>query len=98
MNYVDGFGNYNLEVGGAEGSKFENKSVLNLYFLDSGNQADCCLDRPEKDMIFTSIHRYIGGYDWVKLSQQSRLLQTSKRLQVLNSSYISIHPPFPRVS
>ena len=59
MNYVDGFGNYNLEVGGAEGSKFENKSVLNLYFLDSGNQADCCLDRPEKDMIFTSIHRYI---------------------------------------
>lgn len=34
---IDGFGNYNLEVGGIEGSGFANKSVLNLYFLDSGD-------------------------------------------------------------
>jgi len=34
---IDGFGNYNIEVGGAEGSGFQNKSVLNLYFLDSGD-------------------------------------------------------------
>ncbi|KAI3892328.1 hypothetical protein MKX03_006532 [Papaver bracteatum] len=34
---IDGFGNYNLEVGGAEGSSLQNKTVLNLYFLDSGD-------------------------------------------------------------
>ena len=27
---IDGFGNYNLEVGGVEGSGFVNKSILNL--------------------------------------------------------------------
>ncbi|GJZ78804.1 probable inactive purple acid phosphatase 29 [Tanacetum coccineum] len=34
---IDGFGNYNLEVHGVEGSSFMNKSILNLYFLDSGD-------------------------------------------------------------
>ncbi|KAL5136271.1 Chlorophyll a-b binding protein 7, chloroplastic [Glycine soja] len=37
VHIIDGFGNYNLEVGGVEGTDFENKSVLNLYFLDSGD-------------------------------------------------------------
>ncbi|KAM3711869.1 hypothetical protein ACB098_01G141400 [Castanea mollissima] len=79
--YIEGFGNYNLEVGGAEGSKFENKSVLNLYFLDSGNFADCCTDRDFPLPGPPEIHRYVIGYDWVKNSQQFWLLQTSKRLQ-----------------
>jgi len=34
---IEGWGNYNLEVGGVKGSSFENKSALNLYFLDSGD-------------------------------------------------------------
>ncbi|KAK5812400.1 hypothetical protein PVK06_027829 [Gossypium arboreum] len=48
---IDGFDNYNLEVGGVEGSSFANKSVLNLYFLDSGDH---------------SIVPSICGYGWIK--------------------------------
>ena len=36
-NKIDGFGNYNLEVFGTEGSPLEDKSVLNLYMVDSGD-------------------------------------------------------------
>ncbi|KAJ0515930.1 putative calcineurin-like phosphoesterase domain, ApaH type, metallo-dependent phosphatase [Helianthus annuus] len=37
VDVIDGFGNYNLEVHGTEGSSSGNKSILNLYFLDSGD-------------------------------------------------------------
>ncbi|KAF7843716.1 putative inactive purple acid phosphatase 29 [Senna tora] len=37
VHVIDGFGNYNLEVEGVKGTDMENKSVLNLYFLDSGD-------------------------------------------------------------
>jgi len=67
---IDGFGNYNLEVGGVEGSDFENKSVLNLYFLDSG-------DYSKVSTIF--------GYDWIKPSQQLWFQRTSAKLKVLSS-------------
>ncbi|XP_022631779.1 probable inactive purple acid phosphatase 29 isoform X1 [Vigna radiata var. radiata] len=63
---IDGFGNYNLEVGGVEGSDFENKSVLNLYFLDSG-------DYSKVSTIF--------GYDWIKPSQQLWFQRTSAKLK-----------------
>lgn len=63
---IDGFGNYNLEVGGVEGSGFENKSVLNLYFLDSGDYSK----------IF-----FIPGYDWIKPSQKRWFQQTSANLK-----------------
>lgn len=63
---VDGFGNYNLEVGGAEGSALANKSVLNLYFLDSGDY---------------STVPSIPGYGWIKPSQQLWFQKTSSRLQ-----------------
>ena len=33
VGFIDGFGNYNLEIRGVKGSGIENKSVLNLYFL-----------------------------------------------------------------
>ncbi|KAH7578140.1 hypothetical protein ACOSP7_000700 [Xanthoceras sorbifolium] len=63
---IDGFGNYNLEVGGVKGSVFENKSVLNLYFLDSGDYSTV-----------TSI----TGYGWIKPSQQFWFQRTSAKLQ-----------------
>lgn len=63
---VDGFGNYNLEVGGIEGTGFANKSVLNLYLLDSGDYSTV----PD-----------ISGYGWIKPSQQLWFLNTSKKLQ-----------------
>lgn len=65
---IDGFGNYNLEVAGAEGSSLRNKSVLNLYFLDSGDY---------------SVVPDIVGYDWIKPSQQFWFQRISKRLRVL---------------
>ncbi|GLT84881.1 hypothetical protein SLE2022_030910 [Rubroshorea leprosula] len=64
---IDGFGNYNLEVVGVEGSGFEDKSVLNLYFLDSGD--------------YSTVPSIIGGYGWIKLSQQLWFQQTSANLQ-----------------
>ncbi|XP_030512816.1 probable inactive purple acid phosphatase 29 isoform X3 [Rhodamnia argentea] len=63
---LDGFGNYNLEVHGFEGSGFENKSVLNLYFLDSGD--------------YSTVHA-ISGYGWIKPSQQVWFERTSVELQ-----------------
>ncbi|KAJ8748570.1 hypothetical protein K2173_003471 [Erythroxylum novogranatense] len=63
---IDGFGNYNLEIGGVEDTRFENKSVLNLYFLDSGDYSRV----PS-----------IPGYGWIKPSQQFWFQRTSQRLQ-----------------
>ncbi|CAK9328715.1 unnamed protein product [Citrullus colocynthis] len=63
---IDGFGNYNLKVGGVEGSGFENKSVLNLYFLDSGDY---------------STVPGIFGYGWIKTSQQFWFQLTSAKLK-----------------
>ncbi|KAL2345971.1 hypothetical protein Fmac_007256 [Flemingia macrophylla] len=63
---IDGFGNYNLEVAGVEGTDFENKSVLNLYFLDSGDY---------------STVPFISGYGWIKPSQQLWFQQTSEKLR-----------------
>ncbi|XP_048494565.1 probable inactive purple acid phosphatase 29 [Beta vulgaris subsp. vulgaris] len=63
---IDGFGNYNLEVAGVSGSQFHNKSVLNLYFLDSGDYSTVPL---------------IPGYGWIKASQQSWFLHTFSRLK-----------------
>ena len=68
VHIIDGFGNYNLEVGGVEGTDFENKSVLNLYFIDSGDYSKV----PS-----------ILGYDWIKPSQQFWFQRTSAKLQVL---------------
>ncbi|XP_009368962.2 probable inactive purple acid phosphatase 29 [Pyrus x bretschneideri] len=76
QDVIDGFGNYNLEVAGVEGSGFENKSVLNLYFLDSGDY---------------STVPSIGGYGWIKPSQQYWFEQTSAKLQ---KAYIS--KPLPQ--
>lgn len=63
---IDGYGNYNLEVSGAEGTSMDEKSVLNLYFLDSGDY---------------STVPSILGYGWIKASQQVWFQQTSSSLQ-----------------
>eukprot|EP00262_Sarcandra_glabra_P022223 TRINITY_DN977_c0_g1_i1.p1 TRINITY_DN977_c0_g1~~TRINITY_DN977_c0_g1_i1.p1 ORF type:complete len:404 (-),score=24.47 TRINITY_DN977_c0_g1_i1:307-1518(-) len=63
---IDGFGNYNLEVSGVQGSSLGNKSVLNLYFLDSGDY---------------STVPSIPGYGWIKPSQQLWFERTSSKLQ-----------------
>lgn len=69
INTIDGFGNYDLTVWGAPGSPFANSSVLNLYFLDSGDRA---------------IVDGIRTYDWIKESQLSWLRSVSKMFQVRN--------------
>ncbi|ERN08176.1 probable inactive purple acid phosphatase 29 [Amborella trichopoda] len=65
-DHIDGFGNYNLEVHGPIGSKLHNKSILNLYFLDSGDY---------------STVPSIPGYGWIKPSQQVWFQKTSSELQ-----------------
>ncbi|KAK9145924.1 hypothetical protein Sjap_005827 [Stephania japonica] len=66
VSEIDGFGNYNLEVGGVRGSGLGNKSVLNLYFLDSGDY---------------STVPSVYGYGWIKPSQQYWFQITSRQLQ-----------------
>ncbi|XP_057453310.1 probable inactive purple acid phosphatase 29 [Lotus japonicus] len=66
VHLIDGFGNYNLEVGGVEGTGFENKSVLNLYFLDSGDYSKV---------------PFIHGYGWIKPSQQLWYQRTFEKLR-----------------
>ncbi|CAH8346450.1 unnamed protein product [Eruca vesicaria subsp. sativa] len=65
-HYIDGFGNNNLQIHGAAESSLHNKSVLNLYFLDSGDY-------------FKVGNR--KSYGLIKTSQQIWYNQTSKHLQ-----------------
>lgn len=54
MQDIDGFGNYNLRVYGAPGSHLANSSILNLFFLDSGDRE--------------TVHG-VRTYGWIKESQ-----------------------------
>ncbi|KAI4970804.1 hypothetical protein ZWY2020_001718 [Hordeum vulgare] len=63
---VHGFGNYHVGIHGPFGSRLVNTSLLNLYFLDSG-------DREVVDGIKT--------YGWIKESQLAWLGATSRELQ-----------------
>ncbi|XP_047321550.1 probable inactive purple acid phosphatase 28 [Impatiens glandulifera] len=62
-NTIDGFGNYNLEILGPSGTHLANQSILNLYFLDSGDRA---------------IVGGIRTYGWIKESQLNWLHGVSK--------------------
>lgn len=73
MQDIDGYGNYNLEVHGVKDSGLTNKSVLNLYFLDSGDYSKV----PS-----------IPGYDWIKPSQQLWFQRTSAKLKVADFQLI----------
>lgn len=64
---IDGFGNYFLEVFGAAGSPQENKSVMNLYLVDSGDY---------------SLLPEITGYGWVHETQSTWIKRIARKLQV----------------
>ncbi|KAF5956532.1 hypothetical protein HYC85_003757 [Camellia sinensis] len=78
---IDGFGNYNLRVWGAPGSHLANHSVLNLYFLDSGDRA---------------IVGGVRTYGWIKESQLRWLRGVSKAFQGQNlDNQQSVDVPSP---
>lgn len=64
---IDGFGNYDITVKGASGSELFNTSVLNLYFLDSGDH----------EMV-----NGFKTYGWIRESQLAWLQMTSQERQV----------------
>lgn len=64
---IDGFGNYDINVYGAPGSHLANSSILNLYFLDSGDRA---------------VVQGARTYGWIKESQLKWLRDVSQRYQV----------------
>ncbi|KAH7441435.1 hypothetical protein KP509_03G038200 [Ceratopteris richardii] len=63
---IDGYGNYHLKVSGPQGSSLSKKSMLNLFFLDSGD--------------YSTVDT-ISGYGWIKASQQFWFSQTAAELQ-----------------
>lgn len=65
---INGYGNYYLQVFGPLGSDNENSSLLNLYFLDSGDY---------------SKFDTVGGYDWIRASQLLWFETLSAKLRVL---------------
>ncbi|CAL1357610.1 unnamed protein product [Linum trigynum] len=64
---IDGFGNYDLHVYGPPGSVLANDSVMNLYFLDSGDR---------------EVVQGRRTYGWIKESQLHWLGGVSKRNKV----------------
>ncbi|XP_077216699.1 purple acid phosphatase 28 [Tasmannia lanceolata] len=89
---IDGFGNYNIRVHGASGSDLANGSILNLYFLDSGDR---------------STVNGVRGYGWIKESQLHWLRSISDELQakkldadlpsVVSPAMAFFHIPIPEV-
>ena len=65
---VHGFGNYHIGIHGPFGSELVNTSLLNLYFLDSGDR---------------EVVNGVKTYGWIKESQLAWLRTTSLELQVL---------------
>ncbi|CAN1761912.1 Probable inactive purple acid phosphatase 28 [Linum perenne] len=64
LRKIDGFGNYDLQVYGALGSNLVNQSVVNLYFLDSGDR---------------EVVQGRRTYGWIKESQLNWLRDISIR-------------------
>ncbi|TYK28572.1 putative inactive purple acid phosphatase 28 [Cucumis melo var. makuwa] len=69
---IDGFGNYDINVYGAPGSHLANSSILNLYFLDSGDRA---------------VVQGARTYGWIKESQLKWLRDVSQRYQGTNQEH-----------
>ncbi|CAM6111684.1 unnamed protein product [Calypogeia fissa] len=63
---TDGWGNFYLQVFGLPGSDQENFSLLNLYFLDSGDNSKLA---------------GVKGYDWIRGSQISWFSKLSRLLK-----------------
>lgn len=71
---VHGYGNYYLQVFGALGTDSANSSLLNLYFLDSGDY---------------SKFDTVGGYDWVRASQLLWFETLATKLRVILFIFLS---------
>ncbi|KAJ0030130.1 hypothetical protein Pint_13991 [Pistacia integerrima] len=69
---IDGFGNYDLNVYGPLGSHLANSSLLNLFFLDSGDR---------------EIVQGVRTYGWIKESQLRWLHRVSEGLQVWKTEF-----------
>ncbi|CAH1449435.1 unnamed protein product [Lactuca virosa] len=80
---IDGFGNYDLRVRGPPGSHLANQTILNLFFLDSG-------DRAVVDGFKT--------YGWIKESQLSWLRGASKEHNQENHESEVSTPPIPSLA
>ncbi|RCV22726.1 hypothetical protein SEVIR_4G256500v4 [Setaria viridis] len=81
---VHGFGNYHIGIHGPFGSELVNTSLLNLYFLDSGDR---------------EVVNGVKTYGWIKESQLVWLRATSLELQktVLAPALAFFHIPIPEV-
>ncbi|XP_010929339.2 probable inactive purple acid phosphatase 28 isoform X2 [Elaeis guineensis] len=81
---IDGFGNYDIRVHGAFSSEMANTSVLNLYFLDSGDRA---------------MVGGVRTYGWIRESQLAWLRTASQKLQgIFPAPALSFfHIPIPEV-
>ncbi|KAG8095302.1 hypothetical protein GUJ93_ZPchr0012g18982 [Zizania palustris] len=81
---VHGFGNYHVSIHGPFGSEFVNTSLLNLYFLDSGDR---------------EVVNGIKTYGWIKESQLGWLRATSLELQknLHPPAFSFFHIPIPEV-
>ncbi|BBN19867.1 hypothetical protein MPTK1_8g14380 [Marchantia polymorpha subsp. ruderalis] len=79
---VHGWGNYYLSVFGSSATPTENTSLLNLYFLDSGDNSKL----PE-----------IRGYDWIRRSQQTWFSSLSQQLRMASPApaLAFFHIPIP---
>jgi hypothetical protein len=69
---VNGVGNYYLQVFGPAGSDSANTSLLNLYFLDTGE--------------YSKFSR-VGGYDWIRASQILWYQLLAAKLRVRNFEF-----------
>lgn len=79
--HIDGFGNYNLRVLGAPGSHLANNSVLDLYFLDSGDR---------------TVVNGVRTYGWIKESQLHWLETVSQGLKDSKAQALAFfHIPIP---
>jgi len=81
---VHGFGNYHIGIHGPFGSELVNTSLLNLYFLDSGDR---------------EVVNGVKTYGWIKESQLAWLRTTSLELQktLLAPALAFFHIPIPEV-
>ncbi|GAV59689.1 Metallophos domain-containing protein [Cephalotus follicularis] len=77
---IDGFGNYNLEVYGAPGSHLANSSILNLYFLDSGDR---------------EVVQEMRTYGWIKKSQLHWLRGVSEGFKGQKKDFSYSEEAFP---
>ncbi|KAK3134452.1 hypothetical protein QOZ80_6AG0549410 [Eleusine coracana subsp. coracana] len=81
---LHGFGNYHIGIHGPYGSELVNTSLLNLYFLDSGDR---------------EVVNGVKTYGWIKESQQAWLRSISLELQKnLHAPALAFfHIPIPEV-